>query len=74
MIFLVNRICTGIGTAEICYNEPGRTASARHLKDAGPLYSTKNVNFTKNLYYKVDIFAKTENLKNPHFKLQIFIL
>ena len=37
----------------------------KQFKDAGPLYSTKNADFTKELQYKVDFFVKTENPENP---------
>ena len=30
------------------------------LKDAGPLCSTKDLDFTKNLYHRIDLFDKTE--------------
>ena len=35
------------------------------FKESGPLYSTKNADFTKELQCKVDFFVKTENSKNP---------
>ena len=42
------------------------------FKEAGPLYSTKNADFTtgKELQYKVDFFAKTENPENPDVQAQ----
>ena len=43
------------------------------FKEAGPLYSTKNDDFTKKFYCKVDLFAKTENPENPCLGHQILL-